>query len=40
MMGMTQQAVSRIERCENFPILSKLIKYLCALNLDINSIFE
>lgn len=40
MTGMTQQAVSRIERCENFPTLSKLIRYLCALNLDINSIFE
>lgn len=38
--GLSQQAVSRIEKYGNAPSISNLIKYLLALELDINSIFR
>lgn len=37
--GLTQQAISRIETYGNKPNLKNLIKYLLALNIDINKIF-
>lgn len=37
--GMTQQMVSRIEKYDNSPSLDNLLKYLKALDLDINDIF-
>lgn len=37
--GLSQQAVSRIEKYGNTPSIANLIKYLYALGLDINSIF-
>lgn len=40
MTGLSQQAVSRIEKYGNTPSMANLIKYLRALNLDINNIFE
>lgn len=38
--GMSQQAVSRIEKYGNKPSLTNLLKYMKALNLDINSMFN
>lgn len=38
--GMTQQAVSRIEKYGNKPSLTNLLKYMRALNVDINLIFN
>lgn len=38
--GLSQQAVSRMERFGNKPSLFNLLKYLKALNLDINTIFK
>lgn len=38
--GMSQQAVSRIEKYGNKPSLTNLIKYMRALNLDLNVIFS
>lgn len=38
--GLSQQAVSRIEKYGNTPSMANLIKYLRALDLDINSIFK
>ena len=40
MTGLSQQAVSRIEKYGNTPSMVNLIKYLRALDLDINSIFK
>ena len=37
--GLSQQAVSRIEKYGNSPSLINLIKYLKALNIDINGLF-
>lgn len=37
--GMSQQAVSRIEKYGNKPSLANLLKYMHALKLDINSMF-
>lgn len=39
-IGLSQQAVSRIEKYGNAPSITNLIKYLRALDLDINSIFK
>lgn len=38
--GLSQQAVSRIEKYGNTPSMANLIKYLNALEIDINSIFK
>lgn len=38
--GLAQQAISRIETYGNKPNLKNLIKYLLALNVDINDIFS
>lgn len=38
--GMSQQAVSRIEKYGNKPSLTNLLKYMKAVRLDINSIFN
>lgn len=38
--GLSQQAISRIENYGNTPSVANLIKYLSALQLDINSIFN
>lgn len=38
--GLSQQAVSRIETFQFLPSLPTLLKYMKALNLDINSLFE
>lgn len=37
--GMSQQAISRIEKYGHTPSLTNLLKYMRALNLDINRIF-
>ena len=37
--GLTQQAVSRIETFQYSPSLPTLIKYMNALNIDINDLF-
>jgi Predicted transcriptional regulators len=38
--GMSQQAISRIEKYGNRPSLTNLLKYMKAIKLDINSIFS
>ena len=38
--GMDQQAVSRMEKFGSKPITSTLVKYLVALKIDINILFE
>lgn len=38
--GLTQQSISRIETLIEKPTLTTLIKYLDALDIDINSLFE
>lgn len=38
--GMSQQAISRIEKYGNRPSLTNLLKYMKAITLDINSIFS
>lgn len=38
--GMSQQAISRIEKYGNKPSLKNLIKYIKALDIDINVIFN
>lgn len=38
--GMSQQAVSRIEKYGNEPSLANLLKYMKALGLDINNMFK
>ncbi|EJT5915413.1 helix-turn-helix transcriptional regulator (plasmid) [Clostridium perfringens] len=38
--GLTQQAISSIEKCDRKPTLLNLIKYLLGLGIDINSIFN
>ncbi|HFL3653724.1 TPA: helix-turn-helix domain-containing protein [Clostridioides difficile] len=38
--GLTQQSISRIETLSEKPTLTTLIKYLNALDIDINSLFE
>ena len=37
--GLSQQAVSRIETFQYSPSLPTLIKYMNALNIDINDLF-
>lgn len=37
--GLSQQAISRIETFQYSPSLPNLLKYMNALNLDINSLF-
>ncbi len=38
--GLTQQAISSLEKCDRKPTLTNLIKYLIGLGIDINKIFE
>lgn len=38
--GLTQQAVSSMERGDRKPTLPNIIKYLSALNIDLNEIFQ
>lgn len=38
--GLSQQAISRIETFQYSPSLQNLLKYMKALNIDINSLFE
>lgn len=38
--GLSQQAISRIETFQYSPSLPNLLKYMKALNIDINSLFE
>lgn len=38
--GLTQQAISSIERRDRVPTLPNLIKYLNGLNIDINEVFR
>jgi len=38
--GLTQQAVSTLEKCDRKPTLPNLIKYLIGLDLDINKLFN
>lgn len=38
--GLTQQAISSIEKLDRKPTLLNLIKYLLGLDIDINSIFN
>lgn len=37
-VGLTQQAVSTLERCDRQPRIETLIKYLCALGIDLNEL--
>lgn len=37
--GLSQQAISRIETYQYSPSLPTLLKYMNALNIDINSLF-
>lgn len=37
--GLSKQAVSRLEKHRKSPSILTLIKYLLALNIDINSLF-
>ena len=38
--GLSQQAISSLERCEREPRLSNLLKYLEGVEIDINKIFD
>lgn len=38
--GLSQQAISRIETFQYSPSLPSLLKYMNALNIDINSLFQ
>lgn len=38
--GLTQQAVSTLEKCDRKPTLPNLIRYLLGLDIDINKIFN
>lgn len=38
--GLSQQAISRIETFQYSPSLPSLLKYMNALNLDINTLFQ
>lgn len=38
--GLTQQAISSLEKCDRKPTLTNLIKYLLGLGIDINILFE
>lgn len=38
--GLSQQAISRMEKHGHTPSLTNLIKYLTALNMDINDLFK
>lgn len=38
--GLTQQAISALEKCDRKPTLPNLIKYLIGLDIDINRLFN
>lgn len=38
--GLSQQAISSLERCDREPRLSNLLKYLEGIDIDINKIFD
>lgn len=38
--GLTQQAISSLEKCGRKPTLTNLIKYLLGLDININNLFE
>lgn len=38
--GLTQQAISSLEKCDRKPTLTNLIKYLLGLGIDINILFD
>ena len=38
--GISQQAISRIEKHKNKPSINTTVKYLMALGIDINSLFK
>lgn len=38
--GLTQQAISTLEKCDRKPTLPNLIKYLIGLDIDINKLFN
>lgn len=38
--GLTQQAISTLEKCDRKPTLPNLIRYLLGLDIDINKIFN
>lgn len=38
--GLTQQAISTLEKCDRKPTLPNLIRYLLGLDIDINRIFN
>jgi len=38
--GLSQQAISRIEKYGNKPTLTIYLKYMCAIGININNLFE